>query len=128
MAKILRNVRRAMRSGSILMRGSITGSALSLAMVTSFKESTLEKPTSSLNLDNMRETWSHKFLLQQSRLSNLKKDFENPFNNPFFILNCSVMSMEACSVTLTHTVIALQTVATSYCDNLTQLGTLLRLV
>ena len=84
MAKILRNVRRAMRSGAILMRGSVTGSALSLAMVTSFKESTLEKPTSSLNLDNMKETWSHKFLLQQSRLSNHKKDFKNPFNNFIF--------------------------------------------
>ena len=67
MEKILRNVQRVMRSGRIF-RGSVTGSALGLSLVTSYKESTLEKPTSHLNLDNMKETWSHKYLLQQSRL------------------------------------------------------------
>jgi len=87
------------------MRGSITGSAISLSIVKTFQETTIEKPTRPLNLDDMKENWSHKLLLQKS----------------------SLMSMESCSVTLTQTVVAIQTVANSYCDNLTRLGTLLSL-
>ena len=68
MAKILRNLQRAMRSGPLL-RGSITGSAISLSIVKTFQETALEKPTSSLNLDDMKENWSHKLLLQKSRFT-----------------------------------------------------------
>ena len=66
MAKLLRNVQRAMKRGA-LFRGGITGSVISLSTVTILQESDLRKPTSSLNLDNIKEKWSHKFLLQQSR-------------------------------------------------------------
>lgn len=122
MAKILRNLQRTIRSGSLLRR--CTGSAISFSIVTSFQESNLEKPNYSLNLDNMKENWSHKFLLQQSRLLLMIYLRSQNISN----LNCSAMSMESCSVTLTQTVVALQSVANSYCDNLTELGTLLRLV
>ena len=43
-------------------------------------------------------------------------------------LICSVLCIESCSVTLTQTVIALQAAANSYCENLTQLGALLRFI
>ena len=72
MAKILRNLQRAMRSG-FLMKGTITGSAISLSIVKTFQETTLEKPTSPLNLDDIKETWSHKLLLQKSRFTIIHK-------------------------------------------------------
>ena len=40
---------------------------LSFSTVVAFQESDLGKPKSSLKLENMREKWSHKHLLQQSR-------------------------------------------------------------
>ena len=40
---------------------------LSFSTVVAFQESELGKPKSSLKLENMREKWSHKHLLQQSR-------------------------------------------------------------
>ena len=40
---------------------------LSFSTVVAFQESELGKPKSSLKLENMREKWSHKYLLQQSR-------------------------------------------------------------
>ena len=40
---------------------------LSFSTVVAFQESELGKPGSSLKLENMREKWSHKHLLQQSR-------------------------------------------------------------
>ena len=40
---------------------------LSFSTVVAFQESELGKPESSLKLENMREKWSHKHLLQQSR-------------------------------------------------------------
>ena len=40
---------------------------LSFSTVVAFQESELGKPKSSLKLEIMREKWSHKHLLQQSR-------------------------------------------------------------
>jgi len=78
---------------------------LSFSTVVAFQESELGKPKSSLKLENMREKWSHKHLLQQS----------------------SVLSMESCSVTLTQTVVAVQALAESYCANMRDLAALLSL-
>jgi len=75
-----------------------------LASILSYQAATdLEKPDASLQLQNMGEEWSHKFLLQQS----------------------SVLNVESASVTLTQTVVAIQTCARSYCTHLTQLTSLL---
>jgi len=63
----------------------------------------LAKPDSSLQLQNMGEEFSHKFLLQQS----------------------SALNVESASVTLTQTVMAIQTCSRSYCMHITSLASLL---
>jgi len=85
-------------------RGFLRFAGAGLASILSYQvEQDLTKPESTLHLENMGEEWSHKFLLQQS----------------------SVLNVESASVTLTQTVVAIQTCSRSYCTHLTQLTSLL---
>ena len=77
-----------------------------MSSLISYQEDNLSKPETMLDLENIKEKWSYKHLLQQS----------------------SLLSMEQCSVTLTQTVVAIQAVASSYCENMTQLAALYRYV
>jgi len=95
-----------MRAGCVWAghRKGVRIAGAGLASILSYQAVTdLEKPDTSLQLQNMGEEWSHKFLLQQS----------------------SVLNVESASVTLTQTVVAIQTCARSYCSHLTQLTSLL---
>jgi len=84
--------------------GAIAG-GFSYRSIISFQHADLEKPTDTLKFQDACEKWSHKFLLQQS----------------------STLNVESVSVTLTQTVIALQTCSKSYCSHLNEMVMLLTL-
>jgi len=90
--------------GKLVRPPTCLAAGAGLASLVSYQvEADLGKPGNSLKLENVGEKWSHKYLLQQS----------------------SVLSVESASVTLTQTVVAIQTCSKSYCSHMTQLTGLL---
>ena len=64
MSKFLRTVAKSL---NLFSKPVICGTFLNFSTVPAFKEEDLEKPKSALKLENIKEKWTHKYLLQQSR-------------------------------------------------------------
>ena len=65
MAKFLRTLCKPIKRS--LVQTGVSGTVISFSTVVAFQEQNLEKPSSEINFENMKEKWSHKYLLQQSR-------------------------------------------------------------
>ena len=85
MARIVRLVKNnLLRRPVLLGRGVSLAAGAGIASILSFQaEAELGKPKDSLQLENIEQKWSHKYLLQQSRLDMLK----NPKSSQIIALN-----------------------------------------